>query len=57
MTPQLSGIMHLDFLSKQTVVTFQFTCEKVVLSMNKSHLLSMLHEHFHRMGELRHTTK
>lgn len=25
------------------VVTLQFTCEKIVLSMNKSHHLSMLH--------------
>ena len=56
MTPQLSRIAHSEFLSKQTVVTLQFTCEKVALSMNKSYL-SMLHEHFYRMGELHYTTK
>lgn len=39
------------------VVTLQFTCEKVVLSMNKSHHLSMLHKDSYRMGELHCTTK
>lgn len=28
MTPQLSRITHPDFLSKQPMVTLQFTCEK-----------------------------
>lgn len=48
--------LHLAFLSKQTVVILQFTCEIVALSVNKSHDLSVLHEHFYRMGE-HHTTQ